>query len=168
MLTGCDERFWQLNRDGSVPIKLPGDREVIINETLAAELNASIGDQVVLRLPSANQVPADSPFGRKEGRVNSLAGLTIIGIIPTQGLGRFSLHPSQQEPKNAFVSLKTIQNALGQPNGVNAILVAGNGRDPTDAVELLHATGSVRLWPTLALPFHATKRPSRLLVKPTK
>ncbi|RIK81015.1 MAG: hypothetical protein DCC68_09750 [Planctomycetota bacterium] len=136
---GCDERFWQLgDRAGETrlrPTRMPGDGEVVINATLAAELG--IGEEldggasaiapprpeVLLRLPRQQNVPADSPLGRKTETVDTVR-LKVIEVIPTEGLGRFSLQASQQDPRTAFVSPGTLQAALGKPGMANAILVA--------------------------------------------
>ena len=95
--------------------------EITINAALAAELDVQVGDALVIRLPESNQVPADSPLGRKDGRVRSRAGLRIREILPNNGAGQLSLSLNQQTPRNAFVNLRTLQRSVGV-NGVNAIL----------------------------------------------
>lgn len=121
---GCDERFWQLSADNSVSYDMkPG--EILLNEPLASELGVKAGDTVVLRLPSADQVPADSPLGRKENLTRSVPELKVAAIVPAAGLGRFALRPNQSLPRNAYVAMKTLQAELEQPDRVNALLVAG-------------------------------------------
>ncbi len=106
----------------------------MLNAPLAEELQARVGDEVVLRLPKSNQVPADSPLGRKSDRIRTVAGLRVIEIIPAESLGRFSLAASQTTPRNAYVASETLQAALGQEGRVNAILVAGRSpHSPPDA-----------------------------------
>ena len=53
-----------------------------MNAPLAQELEAKVGDEVVIRLPKPNQVPADSALGKKTDRIRSLAELKVIEIIP--------------------------------------------------------------------------------------
>ncbi len=121
---GCDERFWKL---GSVmPDKIPGTDEIVLNAPLAAALQAQVGDEIILRLPSVNQVPADSPLGRKNDRIQSVTGLKVVAIVPAESLGRFALRPSQAEPWNAYVAPSTLQSALQQDDKVNMLLIAGN------------------------------------------
>ena len=134
-LIGCDQRFWDLDVTGLKPEVLPEKGEVVLNQNLAAAINAQVGDTVVLRLPDANQVPADSPLGRQEGRINSLPSQKVVAILPNQGLARFSLFPSQQYANNAFVSIETVQDAVDQSGRLNAILATANPTDSLSAPE---------------------------------
>ncbi len=125
--------------------------EIIINQPLADELNAQVGDRLVIRLPTSNEVPAESPLGRKEGRVQSRAGLTIRKIIPAAGPGKFTLAINQQAPRNAFVAITAIQQTLGVAARVNAIAVGRS--DPRQGSVLDTAIAqrlTSQLQPTLA------------------
>jgi len=121
-LIGCDERFWQLGFGR--PAKLPGDREIVLNGQVAELLEAKPGDTVVLRLPQPGSIPADSPLGRKQGTVTS-SRLTVAGVIPAEGLGRFTLRPSQQRPRNVYVPLRWLADRLDRAGRANALLAAG-------------------------------------------
>ena len=132
MLLGCDERFWKLGTR-PVDVRLSGD-VVALSKPLADELRADVGDEVILRIPLTQQIPADSPLGKKSGTVRGLR-LQVTAIVPAQGLGRFSLRPSQHLPHNAFVPLPVLQRALGKTGQVNAILVAGSGVDTASTEE---------------------------------
>ncbi len=134
LLVGADSRFWEMGDDPR-PEKLPDLNEIILNEPLAREIGAVVGGRVVIRLPSADQVPADSPLGNKNNRVRNVADLTVIEILPAVGLGRFRLRSSQQQPKNAFVNLATIEQALGQTGKVNALLVTAKSERVALAAE---------------------------------
>ena len=125
LVLGSEADFWQLSPSGRAPPKAPGDGEIIVNAPLAAELGLQIGDQVIVRFGKADQIPADSPLGRRTDRIASLAELKVTQIIPAEGLGRFSLQPSQLAPKNAYVSLSAVQEALDAAGKINTIL-AGN------------------------------------------
>jgi len=122
---GCDESFWSLGDAAVRPDDLPNSGEIVLNQVLADQIGAVVGDQVVLRLPKSNQVPADSPLANKSDRGASLAGLRVVDIIPATSLGQFQLRPSQMQPRNAYVSLGTIQQALDLEGRINAILVSG-------------------------------------------
>ncbi|MFV1967877.1 MAG: FtsX-like permease family protein [Pirellulaceae bacterium] len=126
LIMGCDTSFWSLGDENVGPTPLPGDRQIVLNQPLADDLQVSVGDKVVLRLPRAEPVPAESPFANKSDRIRSLGGLEVVDIIPAKSLGQFRLRASQTLPRNAFVSLETIQLALNQEGKVNAILVEGN------------------------------------------
>ncbi len=102
---------------------IPSGNEVVLNEALASELGASVGDNVTLRLPSQQAVPADSPLGKKETEVINLPQLRVAAIIPNQGLGRFDLRASQKPPRNAFVPIGVLQDALNRRGQFNATLI---------------------------------------------
>jgi len=137
---GVDERFWSLsgsdNADGS-----PTDtgRSVILNEPLARELGAEIGDDVLVRLEYRQWVSAETLLGRRDGMSISLR-LTVRRILPADGPGGFSVKPTQDYPYNAFVPLSTLQRALQQRGQVNAVLIASEPGRPTpgqDEADLL-------------------------------
>ncbi len=125
LVVGCGAEFWELGDAQFRPTRAPGRDEIVLNAPLAAELQAGVGDEVLLRLPKANQVPADSPLGRRSDRIRTLAGLRVIEIVPAESLGRFSLSATQATPRNAYLASQTLQDALGQQDRVNAVLVAG-------------------------------------------
>jgi putative ABC transport system permease protein len=123
----ADQGFWDLNaptRSGETAIRAPQPGEVLLNEPLAVELNAKVGDTLILRMAKATQVAEDSPLGRKTDRLTSLAELKVREIIPATGLGRFSLHPMQSSPRNAFVALAPLQESLDQADKANALFIA--------------------------------------------
>lgn len=123
---GTGEDFWSLSTAGRKPRKHPTGREVVLNQPLADELDAEIGDIIVIRLQKVSQVAGDSPLGEKTDRVRSLAELEVIDIVPAEGLGRFSLQANQALPRTAFVDQETVQRALDQEGRVNAILFSGS------------------------------------------
>jgi len=123
-LVAADQAFWDMNKPAAKKVEAPQEGEVILNAALAEELRAKVGDTLILRMAKATQVSADSPLGKKDDRLTSLAELKVREIIPAEGLGRFSLHPMQTAPKNAYVGLAPLQATLEQEDKVNAILIA--------------------------------------------
>ncbi|RCS49396.1 hypothetical protein DTL42_12790 [Bremerella cremea] len=127
---GVEENFWQL---GSVPGWSPTaikEDEIVLNQPLAEELGVKVGDEVTLRLPGGNDVPSDSPLGRKNAETQSLPRLKVKAIIPAEGLGRFGMYPTQQLPLNAYASRIALQEALQQDDRINAVLVSHpNGQE---------------------------------------
>jgi len=120
---GCDGRFW---RQGTTrPEKLPSDGEIVLNAPLAAELQVTAGDEVLLRLPRPPEIPPDSPLGKTTETIRSVR-LTIVDVIAAEGLGRFGLLPNQQLPHNAYVAFDTLQELLERPGQINAIFAAGS------------------------------------------
>lgn len=125
LVVGIEESFAKLNAS-DVAIAPPARGEVAVNAPLAADLQVKIGDRLIVRLGNADQVPADSPLGRRSDRTTALADLRIVKIFPAEGLGRFGLSPSQLSPRNIFVSLADVQEALDVGGKVNAMLVSNS------------------------------------------
>ncbi|HEY2412825.1 MAG TPA: FtsX-like permease family protein, partial [Pirellulaceae bacterium] len=125
LVVGSEPEFWDLEAARQRPKHAPAHDEIIINAPLAEELSVKVGDNLVVRFGKADQVPADSPLGRRGGQTASLAELKLIEIIPAEGLGRFGLQPSQLSPRNAYVALEAVQEALDVPDRVNTIFVGG-------------------------------------------
>jgi ABC-type lipoprotein release transport system permease subunit len=170
-LLGCPPQFWDLGTDR--PKELPEGRSIVLNQPLAEQLGARVGDQVVLRLPRITTIPADSPLGRKRETVKGHR-LTVRRILPAKGLGRFDLHLSQQEPRNAYLSLDWLADQLDQPGRANAILVAGRRADvlaaPDDEKRLQALVRpslsdyGIRVEPSRAGPTNITS--DRMLLEP--
>lgn len=129
---GVDDRFSALDTSG-VPHDAPaaGSRQVILNRPLAEQLGAKTGDDILLRLTRPTNVSSETLLGRRDTTAMSVR-LSVAGVIPTTGLGQFSLEPKQPLPLNAYLPLDVLQRILGQPNRINTILVAGRNL-PNDA-----------------------------------
>jgi ABC-type lipoprotein release transport system permease subunit len=132
MLYAVPPEFWQLGTGGPQQPPRPAnetslaDAEVVLNEPLAAELGAAVGDTVLLHLPEASLVPRETTLGRKSG-FTALARLKVAEVVPARGLGRFGLEPNQQLPLVAFAPLPTVQDVVKQLGKVNALLVPSRG-----------------------------------------
>jgi hypothetical protein len=134
-LVGCTDSFWKLGSEAHRPKSLPHGNEVVLNAPLAAELSAKTGDTIILRLAKAAQIPADSALGEKTDRITSLAELKVVDVIGAESLGRFSLQPTQVAPKNAYLDLATLQQALDVTGRINCLLVVGKSpASPPDEI----------------------------------
>jgi len=133
-LWGVDERFWksQAHDVARLPSAEAEIGEMLLNEPLARELGALVGDDVLLRLPEISLVPRESTLGRKSGFVEE-EPMKVIGIIPAEGVGRFGLEPNQQLPLNAYAPLRVVQQMLGQRHKANAMFVLEGGKRLSDA-----------------------------------
>ncbi len=133
---GVDDRFWALD-DEAHTAGDPGlaERVVVLNEPLAEELSAKVGDDVLVRLQRRRLVPAETLLGMLDDVTMALR-LTVSRIVPSTGMGGFGLRSNQRVPRNAFVPLSVLQQASQQERRVNAILVAGK----SDAHELPSST----------------------------
>ncbi len=141
---GVDDRFWKLALHP--PATQPREGEVLLNETLARELDARAGSRVLLRFEKPSAVPRDSVMGRRS-EVVATVPLTVAAVIPSSGVGRFGLQANQQLPRNAFVPLATLQRALKLAGRANAMVArasslrsdhdsqAGSLRHPTAALQ---------------------------------
>jgi ABC-type antimicrobial peptide transport system permease subunit len=120
-LIGCDQRFWHLGPSlNPAPSLKP--REIVLNRPLAEKLAVKPGDEVIVRLPRPGAIPADSALGQKRDTVQNFR-LTVSGIIPADGIGRFGLRPTQHLPLNAYIALEWLQEHLEQSGRANAIFV---------------------------------------------
>ena len=59
---------------------------------------------MLLRIPIASAIPADSTLGEKTDTSQSRT-LKVAAVLPAEGLARFGIAPSQQLPRNAFVPI---------------------------------------------------------------
>ena len=140
---GVDERLWTLTR--TTDVAPPEGNEIILNHRLAEQLgegnggrNIRPGDTVTLWIELPATIPREALLGKRSETTREIE-FTVKAILEeAAGAGRLSLVPNQQLPRNAFVSLKTLQenlelsriepsrrNRTERPARVNAILVAG-------------------------------------------
>jgi ABC-type antimicrobial peptide transport system permease subunit len=125
-IVGVRDAFWKLGEGG--PKEPLVAESVAITEPLARELGVATGDTILLRIPAAKAIPADSSLGKKDD-TSIGRRLRVAVVLPAEGLARFALQPSQQLPRNVFVPLATLQSMLDKAGRANAILVAGDVKD---------------------------------------
>lgn len=137
---GVDQRFWRFHSATTDErATSDDDRTVVLNAALATELGASVGDDVLVNFGKTADVSTETLLGRRDETIATLR-LTVAKVIPSTGIGAFSLSPRQSHPKNAFIPLKTLQRASQQPDRVNTILArrthSNDGKDirPLDAL----------------------------------
>lgn len=118
---GVDDRFWRFHRVERV--MGPADREAFVSPALAAEIEATAGSSVLVRLQRPTDVPIESLHGRKDD-VGRTLRLTVARVLPRESLGEFSLEAQQGEVRAIFVPLERLQQDLDIPDRVNALLVA--------------------------------------------
>lgn len=126
-LIGVGEDFWTLGRDDprlAAGLQGTASQGIWLTREVAADLQAKPGDNVLLRLPTRSDVPADSPLGEKADTVIGKR-FTVAGVLPDSGLARFGLRPSQRPPRSIFVPLSQLADAIGEPDRANVLLVAG-------------------------------------------
>lgn len=117
---GVDEKFWEFHGQPQTTL---GNREVLVSESLARELESRNGDSLLVSIKKPSAIPVESLHGRKEDLGVTLR-LTISQVLTRDRLGEFSLQPQQGPVRAVFVPLKLLQRELGQQDKVNTILVA--------------------------------------------
>lgn len=134
IILGVDERFWPT---GGLPLDHsfwhPADPAdylesgVALNAALARELHVQVGERVTLNFQKASLIPRESLLGRRgRGDVLDELPLTVRAILADDNPGAsFSLSPSPEAPRNAFVPLSVLQARLGLQGRVNALLASG-------------------------------------------
>jgi len=94
---------------------------VVLNAPLARSLGVGAGGVVVIRTVVPADVPADLPLGRRDA---TAAGrrLRVAEVLPEEGLGQFSLRPTQATAGLAIVGLGAAQDLVGRPGSANLLL----------------------------------------------
>src|SRR3989454_4228837 len=118
---GVDDRFWRFHQVSGV--RGPEGREALLSRALAADIGASPGASIVVRVERPSAIPIESLHGRKDNLGRSLR-LTVRSIVAPDDLGDFSLQPRQGEVRAVFVPLKRLQQDLDVRDRVNALLLA--------------------------------------------
>lgn len=156
-LFGVDERFWKLTDHGD--FQVPTESEIVLSQRAAQQLSVREGDDVSMWLEIPSTVPRESLLGKREAGTLQLT-LKVKSVLPEAlGLGRLGLRPNQQLPLNAFVPLKTLQDALNlneikatfrdrfsAPAKVNTVFVSARsdqGKSVAAAGQLTHHLQSV-------------------------
>lgn len=123
-ILGIDDSFRTLDPNDLLPSESIGENEVVLNRAAADELGVEVGDQVTVRLPSEQAVPADSPLGKRDSQTEGIPRLSVKAVIDNRGLGRFALHPSQVEPMTAMLARETIAETLDRSGQANSLFVS--------------------------------------------
>ncbi len=129
---GIDHRFAFLFNDAGDSLQIHLKKKsgqifpsLVINASLQQELNAQIGDQVLLNFEQPSDIHRESVLGDKRSiEVVRTLRLTVTKILPDRGLGRFGLLTQQTFPQNAFVALSILQEALEEEHKTNAVFIA--------------------------------------------
>jgi ABC-type lipoprotein release transport system permease subunit len=129
---GLDPSFFA---PAPVPDQFATPRPLVwVNRVVAEALHLREGDQLDLRLEKPGEIPREAGLGKKDVEINHLA-LTVAGVLAEDAPGaNFNIRPELQTPRNILVSLPLLQDRLGLPGQVNALLAAGNDDALREAV----------------------------------
>jgi putative ABC transport system permease protein len=130
---GVDERFASVFGGGAGLAILKSEQApggifppLAVNESLARELGAKEGDDVLLTFELPGEIPRETLLGEKDAEdVLATRRFTLARVLPDRGLGGFSLAPHQAQPLNAFVALPRLQEALEREGRANALFADG-------------------------------------------
>jgi ABC-type lipoprotein release transport system permease subunit len=117
-----DDRFWRFH--GVDGVNGPADRDAYVSPALAAQLDASPEEVILVRVQRPTDIPLESLHGRRD-EIGQTLRLTVRRVIPRDLLGEFSLDATQGEIRAVFVPLSRFQQDLAVPARVNAMLVSG-------------------------------------------
>ncbi|MCU0409061.1 MAG: hypothetical protein MUD02_08950 [Bacteroidales bacterium] len=110
-----------------------GNGSVAINAKLAARLGVKEGDEVIIRIPSLSDIPADAPFAPE--KETGISFVRRIGVVLDEArAGNFSLSISQLVPDNIFISRYDLDGSGINPSRANRILIAGKEAGPADSL----------------------------------
>ena len=122
-ILGIDERLKRIQ--SPVPgVDASNLDEAVINSALARQLNARVGDSVLLRVQKPSALSREAPISPQQDFSVALR-LTVQSVANEEQLGRFDLKASQLPPLNAFVPLRMLQQKLELTNRANLLLVRG-------------------------------------------
>ncbi len=147
---GVEAEFWKSASRVQLSDLLAdlAEDEIAINAGLAAELSVQVGDQVTLRFEKNSGIPADNPLGRRDEAAVNLPRQQVVAILPDDSIGGLSLRAGQSIPKNVFIGLSSLQQALETDGKVNAAWTTADRNLPAQSasqLETLNAALSPRL-----------------------
>jgi ABC-type lipoprotein release transport system permease subunit len=122
---GVEASFFELALEPAAP---PAPGQVLLNERLARQLAASVGDEILLRVPKPSAMPRDLVLTPNEELSIGLR-VSVQAIVGDESFGRFSLAANQVPPFNAYLSLSWLQDRIAQEGRANLLLARGAGED---------------------------------------
>lgn len=115
-LLGITSEFWKLGAPSLSSLPPLADDEIIINSVVADDLGLTSDNladvRITIGVPKQSLLPSDSSLGSKKDLVERIVDLKVVAIIPSTSLGRFGLYPTQIPPRNVYLSIDVMQDAL--------------------------------------------------------
>ncbi|MEM7199044.1 MAG: ABC transporter permease [Planctomycetota bacterium] len=146
---GVDDRFFALSPAGAaegVAPAAPPRRGALLNARLAAQLEVTTGDTILVRVEQPSTLPRDTAMATVDD-VSLALRVKVAGVLTDDALGGFALRAGQVPPFNLFVSLGWLQEQLFLDDRAN-LLLAGT-RDHDDDLAPVLDTALRQSW-TLA------------------
>src|SRR5260370_9325223 len=103
---GVEQSFWPKEAGQDSDLWQKAEAEVVLNAALARALKAKVGDTITLDVQKADAMPREILLGKRktEEAVKPLK-VTVRQILPDEGMARFTLKPSPEPARNAFLPL---------------------------------------------------------------
>ena len=127
---GVDQRFWRLaplSREMGL-----AENVVALNHVLAHQLNAKVGDSVLLRVEKPGFLPRDAPLSSTADTTVAMR-MNVGAVLDDESFGRFSLAAAQVPTPTAFIDLASLQKRTGMASIANLVLVGGGEAAAVDA-----------------------------------
>ena len=105
--------------------------ECIVSDNLAGRLGLSPGDQFLLRIRKASQVPGNAPFVSGMTQTAS-ARVRVKNLAGKDEMGRLNMQVSQTAPYNVFLPLEQVNRIMGLEGNCNLVLVSAKNPDTRD------------------------------------
>ncbi|MBI1177241.1 FtsX-like permease family protein [bacterium] len=121
---GIDSSFWRFADQPPGFTDIPDD-SVVINEPLANQLNAKVGDTILIRVLKPSLLSRDAAITPQDD-VSVAMRLKVQAVVSNAQLGRFSLRANQVAPFTAFLSRSNLQSRLKLPGKANLMLASGD------------------------------------------
>lgn len=103
-----------------IGLRMPPEAgEAFLNEALAQQLGADVGDEFILRLPKPSALPLDASLVNASKPALALR-IKVTRIVGEDRGARFSLRAEQRMPMNLFVDRQWLADQLEVPGRVNA------------------------------------------------
>lgn len=130
VVIGADARFWGAATELGSDFWDSDRPEVVLNAELAAALKVKVGDRLYLSVQKTQDIPRESLLGRRAlDEQTRMLRVDVKAILPPGGLADFSLEPTPQAVRNAFLPLGFLQKELEQPGRANVLLAGGTSED---------------------------------------
>ena len=151
-MLGVDNRFWhgwnkhfwgwgdeertERALDKKVPVSgdfwRSNEAAAVLNRATAEALKVAKGDTISLHVQKADNVPREILISkRRQEDVVDAIEVKVRDILPDEGMARFTLQPSAEPVRNAFVPLQFLQNRLKMHLSAGRMLFLTAGRDST-------------------------------------
>ena len=171
-IVGVDGRFGNIGDVQGIYDGL-SHNEVVVNRSLASQLQLAVGDRLLLRLEALEAMPKDAPLA-SIGAQTAARSFAIKAIVGSAEFGGFRLQSSQIALGTAFVSLSALAQEMDLEDRANGLLVAERADTPFSLQEVDAALRESWTLADAGLEWHTVRdgrsdelRSSRIFIDPT-